>query len=798
MSDGMPPSLLLSTPEPLITSYIYATAVAAQYTSTNSADNNIGTIIGVTFGVIGFILILCLFTCCCGACRVRSIPRSGDLEKGSGTISVSLPSSSGGCERLAPPGAGRRNLQGQATRYRTLRFEEREEERSVEGVGGPGEGVGGIRRPAYAYLHHGGGYGRRTPPRPRSPGVNMGIPGPGPGPPRPPPYLGTLPNLRFPISEVTTTSSYAGSSIGTSPRIPHAHTAGPEFLRPITPVPVPPKPPTPGRTSRPVSIHQNCVSKEALENIVDQVVDAQIADIQRVEDDLLDEQTQRQRDGIRAKMRDSDLREHIRNLKERTRNLEDESKEILFRTTTGRPHTPLPPVIIRNTCIHRSDSRRGSRGSDSGSDTDINPRGPPLGPLPVGPGGPGLRGPRGPHPLFGGMEGYGSTPPTAPLSPTSSFRPPGPPGPPGVGIGYPVNDYDHSMDDGSEESAFATASEEAPSPRTTAPPRRASIEYHPTHVPAVPPGNTRNQPRMPRRRVRPSHTLRPGSFGRGHPYQPSLDTEATGLAYARPEINDQRSYMGPRPFPQNPDAYRMRGMGEHIRRGNIPRGPPFVQHSGPNLRPHRRPSVERHMNDMNVGPEGQRRRRSMSDQPSDIGGAGLSQTRGARRPQGVDRSVHFESDEPIEEFPQFPLGGSTSQFDRRGRRNSSSGIPGEFPPHMRTSQPHVQGRRRSSGHGGMHMGVGMGSGPPDSDISTEMGPEYGFPPGGFRGTPRRTSSTIAEPPYMDGGRESYLDRMGRMGDMETIPSQGTGSETNGESGTGRDGRYHYHRYPQDY
>ncbi|KAK6542866.1 hypothetical protein TWF694_006805 [Orbilia ellipsospora] len=520
------------------------------------------------------------------------------------------------------------------------------------------------------------------------------------------------------------------------------------------------------RVSMPVPVHVDCVSKEALENLVDHVMEAQAEDIKILEEDLADERQRTDEDIRRLGINDNILRRDLRKLKERTKSLEQDSKDILLATALNRAKTP-PPVIINNNCTHRPVSKSSRRYSDSSSDGDTRefhnwgPRGPP----PPGPG----RSDAFTNHIENIPEAWSPPFMQPPLSPMSASSPLG-----NLGLGVASDLPDSSIDDGGS-SGFTTASE-APSPRTA--PRRHSIEYHPVGVPPLPPRavplpRRRGDPRVPRmvsRHRTPNRnrtrfaqsSTRPVFAGEGNVY----DIPPNSLIPESPE-SDLPGMVG------GESIFRRSG-------GRVPfedHHQPFRQFRGQNIGPQPMPPLNGPIHET---PTDNRRPRRMSGQFMGMRDLEFHGEIPRRRGSAGSTHVRFA---PSDQFQRF----SPPQFN-----------PGSI--HENHSPSWARQDRRASGNG-MRKGPTW---PIPSELFSDIDTDLNYDPDRIRGSARRTSSTVAESPYvMDEERDRYLDRMARMGEMETIHSQDTesdmgrrGREGSGESGVGRDGRYRYDRYRQ--
>ncbi|KAF3926081.1 hypothetical protein ABW20_dc0109844 [Dactylellina cionopaga] len=599
------------------------------------------------------------------------------------------------------------------------------------------------------------------------------------------------------------------------------------------PMPAPHRTPTPTRTvirqvPVPVHVHRDCVHRESFEDVIDGVVESQVEGVRQVEDELREERRERKVEMRRSELRDDALRRDIRNLEQRTANLEQDQRETLILAATS-PRSPTV-VNVQNVCPHRPSSRGSYRGGGDGGSSDPSlpgsggrqPKGPGPGPGPLQPNSSDYWTPTGTSTYVGGIHGYSSPPLSPPRSPFPPFHPSGPPPPGNLGIHtvFPIDPLDDSVDNVSNESGFRTTSEE-PSPRTAH--RRASIDYPrpippPSHADPIVPPNTRTPPRNMHRRSQtpnrdfpspqgpPQPRLRRSQFlRRSQPYFPSENSSVL------PEIIELDSPLpGEMPGMQVPRF--LPGMRRSRENLTQPQRPPFPPFSGENMRKRSR-SFDNQMhgiNDINI-PERDTRRgsrrtsRRMSSPSIEMGDLRTvfneDEIHGPSRRESVN-SVHVHW-VPEHEFRQYPDPG----FDRSGSSDDYEGGQGQMPPQGWVPPRGPPRGRRGSGIGGRGPQIHRPDGPGD------MYNEYNYDPDKVRGTARRTSSTVVEPsPYIDGERERHLRSMGMMGGMETIPSQDTGSEMDmnggigrerggsggsGESGVGRDGRFRYDRY-RDY
>ncbi|KAK6506677.1 hypothetical protein TWF481_005136 [Arthrobotrys musiformis] len=791
--------------------------------STDNTDQNVAMVLGVIFGVVGFIILLCLFTCCCGACRLRTIPIDGeDVEK----------SSSDGCCDGGGGGVCRSPRQkGQAWRRVETREEVKERVVGGRGAGGvsrPGMARLGNPRPLQDHYHH------RSLPRLRPdlphPREVRGLS------PAPPVHVGNgVPDLRFPISEGSSSDSES-INIGTPSVMPMRAPSPPRPLRaPIRPpVSLLPRVIPPRTIIQPVAVHpRNAVTRPEFEDAIDDVetlvgariegakakIESELEEERRqrrleifesnaVQEEILNELEERRKRDLEAlgsNVRHRVMEEDIEELKERTTNLEYENqrtKDTLI-SIANRPKTPPPPVVINNTCrpLHRSNSRKfehidDTTSSDSGFGGTMRPMGPGP-PPPAPPPSPGFSPSLGDDFLTGSGPARFESPPSSPSSLSQPFRPPRSPFN-GPGMLFPEG----SLDEGS--GGFQTAASSQPSPRTTPrpppPSRRPSIEYPmPPQQEAPIPPNSRPPPLHPR--------PTPGQAFR----RPPLRTIFLGAGedYYPPSSMD-RSISGGPPSP------KFRGMPPMRRFPNTPGGISGGRRSSEDIRA---PPASRHT----LPPESinRGRRRSRDQDPrrgrmrrgSDpLGGppqAGFTNLRG-RNASIVSNHVAFA---PSDEFELYSA--QSHGFDDGS--SIAAGIPAPLiPPNMMpTFQPQLRqtnwSGRRNSFHGAVHERMAYpGSQPARSDLNLQSDTmsEDSYSTDRIRGTARRTSSTVAEP-WVDGERERHLRNLQRVaGGMETIPSQDTSmSETNninvgrervgsGGSGVDRDGRFRYDRYSE--
>ncbi|KAK6521835.1 hypothetical protein TWF506_002039 [Arthrobotrys conoides] len=802
--------------------------------STDKADQTVATTLGVIFGVIGFIMLLCLFTCCCGACRVRPIPLEEDIEKSSDSHCNGGAFVGGGTICRSPKPKGR-----SLGRVETRREEVRER------VIGDGR-VNGVNRPPMAHYprpavfhsappnlqnHNLPPCRRFNPQQPRevrsgprqlplratSPAPRAGVPiVPGPA-------ANAVPDLRFPISEGSSSDS---ESIGTGPTMmPAMRNPSTPLRAPIESSMAPPTAPVPRTIIRPIAVHpRDAVTRPEFEDAIDDfenLLGGQLEGIKtKIEREIDEERRQRELDAFESSviqdeiineldeerrkrhfealgsnLRQQVMKEDIAELKERTTNLEYENqrtKNTLI-SIAARPQTPQPPVIINNTCTHRPNSRKGFNDDDS-SDSGFGGTIRPIGP-----------GPPGPPPSSSSGDDYLSTgpDPTRFMSPSrtppgmSPFRAPhGPPHGPSSGLGMMFPEG--SLDEGSN--GFQTPTSQPASPRTTPrphPTRRASIEYplppqpwpqqevpsSPPHTRQPPPSGLNPGLRRPPSRGPPARPvfLQPGEIY--FPSDSSLRPEAEELP--SPKFRD----MPPlRRFPVAPGHIpASRRSGQDMRGQNSPRYPLFSENNG-----NRRRSRDQD--------HGRGRGRRLSDSFAH-GGFGLRDPpTGFNDPRVRNASItsNHVSFVPSDQFERYSAAsqgfddGSTD--DGRPGIGSGRGIPTEFQP----LRPDT--RRRNSFHGAPE---GFGN-HPRPDFPSDAVSVDSYDTDRARGTGKRAPGIVTEP-WVDGERERYLRNMQRMGGMEAIPSQDTNtSDTNmgpgrdregsGASGVDRNGRFRYDRY----
>ncbi|RVD81983.1 uncharacterized protein DFL_009827 [Arthrobotrys flagrans] len=771
----MPPHILTYT-APL-------TSRAISHRSTDQSDQSVATILGVVFGVMGFIILLCIFTCCCGACHVRPI------EEGTEN------SSDGHCNGGAMTGEGRicssSTQKGQTWRTVERREEVRERvmgDRGVNVINRPGMAhLGGLRPVAFQSTppnlgasHHRsrlnslkpgevrGGL-RRAPPRAMSPASQVR----GPGVQGPAANL--APDLRFQISEGSSSDS---ESIGPSPTMMPAMRAQspPSPGIPIEP-PMSPLTVLPLRTIvRPIKVHpRNAVTRPEFEDAIDDIekfVGGQLEGMKRkIERELDEERRQRELEAFESNAiqeetineldeerrgrhlealgsnsRQQAMKEDIEELKERTTNLEYENqrtKNTLISIAT-RPKTPPLPVIINNTCTHCPNSRKGfddDGSSDSGFGGPIRPIGP---------------GPPGPSPSSSlgdysstvpGPTRFGSPPHTPPNSPPSK-APRGPFG--GPDMVFPEG----SLDEGSN--GFQTATSEPASPRTAPRPRpnhRASIEY------PMPPQLQQEVPIAPHARQPPPRASNQGFRrppSRGPTPRPGRGFLQLGEVYLpsnpmiRPEIEELPSPK----FRDMPPLRRVPNAPGHIPggrrsiediRGPLPSRYPLFPENNGHRRCSRDQDIRRGRGSDLLGGLGPR------DSPT-----GFNDLHGRGRNASITSNhVSFAPSDQFERYSAQSQGFDESSID--------DSIPDPGPDISAGFQPLRRGstRRRNSFHDAPErMGFGNHLLP---DFSSDTVSVDSYNTDRIRGTARRTSSTVTEPwlkltkPDWEGLRDSKMD-----------------------------------------
>ncbi|KAF3915493.1 hypothetical protein ABW21_db0202187 [Orbilia brochopaga] len=780
------------------TGQVYAPALAPtpimQAASTTAAsDHTVGTIVGVVFGVIGFILVLCLFTCCCGMCRIRKADL--DLEKASDDGTFSTFDRDKGCDGHGHGQGIDHVCRGDGEHIVRARVEETDDVRETildrrdapmrwppGGSRPPTPDRNGPRNPGGYGYRLGGNAGNGYRPRRNSPSPEP--PRPRPPPPTLPPPFGTLPiDLPYAVqhrrSLSSSSSSSESSSGGTSPTIPSPLPPGPPppYIPPgvrRVRIQTPPRPP-----SRPPSVgilHSqprgpDCVSRATLARAINDVVGRQAEELDEVSQRIAVEREQRHRDTQRlerrngqltedvAEMRESmvDLSERVGDLGDRAAGLQQDVDRLEIQQQMQRQAAqaaaarPQPPVVVNNNLFTNRPPSRGSMDPD----LPDNWPGPPGPPGPRG-NGPGPRGPR-PRPpdVYQGTNfetvpespstgEYWSPSSNGDVPPLGSELPEGAHPLPGSFINYgptfapELTEADMNHD--SDRLSHDTRSEfEQPSPRTKF--RRPSIEYPGAASASLP---TEPRPGIPNRPRRPRRTgLSPAEFvpslGRPRP------RDRTVPRFVASDFCIPVNGEGPsrEPFPERRSREDLR---DRDQRPMHPFPPPEEE-----IR--RRRSMDQHMN---VHPHPPNRH------PDD---------RDSRRPR---RGSMGMMDPGLQFDPQ------QHRFTSANMRRDESDIPSfdSFDPR---------------------------GGRPDYD------PEQ------VRGTSRRTSSTAAWPPEderslpRDDPRSRWQQDKRRlrtrMENMETIQSQDSGSEYGGlrqphrdrdsgssEAAVGRDGRMQYDRY----
>ncbi|KAF3211022.1 hypothetical protein TWF679_006516 [Orbilia oligospora] len=804
--------------------------------SADQADQTVATILGVIFGVIGFIILLCLFTCCCGACRVRSIPVE-DIEK----------SSDGYCngEALVREKRLCRSPKSKGQAWRKV--ETRREEVRERVVGG--RGVNGINRPAMAHLggprpmmfHSAPPNLQALPPRqhldplqprevrggPRRPSLRTASPAvPRVGVPVVPSLAtNVVPDLRFPISEGGSSDS---ESIGTGPTMaPPIRGRSPALGAPIEPSMGPSTARPPRTIIQPMAVHpRNVVTRPEFEDAIDDFENLMSRQLEgmrtKIEREVDEERRQRQLETLESNalqneiineldeerekhhlealgsnLRQQVMREDIAELRERTTNLEYESrrtKDTLISIAT-HPKTPPPPVIINNKCAHRSSSRRGLNDDDS-SGSGFGGAIRPIGPGPPGPPPSSVTSGDDYLPTHLGRTRFRSSPGTPPNLP-SLRTPHDPSGGPSSGLGMMFPEG--SLDEGS--SGFRTPDSQPASPRITPRPhpiRRASIEYpmppqaRPQQEASIPPHS-----RQPPQSAFNQGSRRPPS--RGPPPRPVFlrprEVYVPSDSPLGPEMEDLSSpkFRDMPPIGRHPVAPghipSMRRSRENMRAQNSSRYSLFSEGNGD----------RGNSRDQGQNQRGGGGRRRSSD---GLGGLGLRDPlAGFGDPRGRNASItsNHVSFVPSDQFERYSAASQgfddSSMDDSMTRVRTGRGLPTELQP----QRPDTQ--RRNSFH--FHD--------PPERFGNHARPSFlvdaasvdSYDTDRVRGTARRTPSTVTEP-WVDGERERYLRNMQRMGGMEAIQSQDTSSDTNmgpernregsGGSGVDRDGRFRYDRY----
>ncbi|KAK6362299.1 hypothetical protein TWF730_005996 [Orbilia blumenaviensis] len=779
--------------------------------STDRVDQSIATILGVIFGVIGFIILLCIFTCCCGAFRVRSVPLGDDIEEGS--------------DRHCTGGMRGERRVCRSPREKGHSWRKVETRKEVrEGIVG-GRGAGGVNRPGVEHLGRSYPVLTRSPPPPRSlphrPQVNtihlrdvreclrrtlpraVSPTASNAGAPTSMPGItpNAVPDLRFPISE-------GSSSDSESTR------ASPTMRMPAL---SPQEPPLPRTIVQPIAVHpRNAVTRPEFEDAIDDLenlVGSQLEGINaKLEREINEERRERRRDALesnviqkeitdeldeetrkrhietlRTNIQQQGMREDIEELRERTTNLEYENrqtKDTLIEIAT-RPRTPPPPVVINNNCTHGPNPRkRFGDGDDSSSDPSFRGSRRPMGPGPPGPPGP----PPSSSSEDSFLRGHGpirlESPPSAPPD-SPPFRPPrGPLGNGGLGMVFPEG----SLDEGSN--GFQTASSQ-PSPRGTPRPpppiRRPSIEYPiPPLNRGIPiPLHSRPSPLrtpLPRFPKTPSRgpLPRPGFLGPGGVYFPS-DPVARPEAVEEPHSPKFRDMPPVGQFRNVPDHI----IGDRKPREDIKPPPPsrFTQFS-------EQDNYRRRSRDQSMG-RGRVRRGSVPHSGARDPLAKFDDLRGGSASIPNSR-VSFA---PSDQFDRFSA--HSQGFDD----NAGGGLP-NLGPTMPAGLQHLRpGSRRRNGFNDKPKGPGFRK-PIRDDLQSDTASENSYSTDKIRGSARRTSSTVAEP-WVDGEREWYLRNMQKVaGGIETISSQDASSDTSmgmdregsKESGVDSDGRVRYKRF----
>ncbi|KAF3119994.1 hypothetical protein TWF703_002947 [Orbilia oligospora] len=313
-----------------------------------------------------------------------------------------------------------------------------------------------------------------------------------------------VPDLRFPISEGSSSDS---ESIGTGPTmVPTMQGPSPALGAPIEPSMALSTARPPRTIIQPVAVHpRNVVTRPEFEDAIDDFenlmgrqlegmrtkIEREVDEERRqrlletfesnalqneIVNELDEERQKRHLEVLGSNLRQQVMREDIEELRERTTNLEYESrrtKDTLISIAT-HPKTPPPPVIINNKCTHHSSSRRGLDDDDS-SGSGFGGAIRPIGPGPSGPPPSSVSSGDDYLPTNLGQTRFRSSPGTPPNLP-SLRTPHGPSGGPSSGLGMMFPEG--SLDEGS--SSFRTPDSQPASPRTTPRPhpiRRVSIEY---------------------------------------------------------------------------------------------------------------------------------------------------------------------------------------------------------------------------------------------------------------------------------------------------------------------------------
>ncbi|KAF3914036.1 hypothetical protein AA313_de0200418 [Arthrobotrys entomopaga] len=89
-------------------------------------------------------------------------------------------------------------------------------------------------------------------------------------------------------------------------------------------------------------------------------MEVQAEEIKVLEEDMADERQRTDEEIRKLGINDNILRRDLRELKERTRSLERDSKDVLFAAAVNGTKTP-PPVIINNNCLETPWSASGTR-----------------------------------------------------------------------------------------------------------------------------------------------------------------------------------------------------------------------------------------------------------------------------------------------------------------------------------------------------------------------------------------------------------------------------------------------------
>ncbi|KAF3087823.1 hypothetical protein TWF103_001322 [Orbilia oligospora] len=395
-----------------------------------------------------------------------------------------------------------------------------------------------------------------------------------------------VPDLRFPISEGSSSDS---ESIGTGPTmVPTMQGPSPALGAPIEPSMALSTARPPRTIIQPVAVHpRNVVTRPEFEDAIDDFenlmgrqlegmrtkIEREVDEERRqrlletfesnalqneIVNELDEERQKRHLEVLGSNLRQQVMREDIEELRERTTNLEYESrrtKDTLISIAT-HPKTPPPPVIINNKCTHHSSSRRGLDDDDS-SGSGFGGAIRPIGPGPSGPPPSSVSSGDDYLPTNLGQTRFRSSPGTPPNLP-SLRTPHGPSGGPSSGLGMMFPEG--SLDEGS--SSFRTPDSQPASPRTTPRPhpiRRVSIEY-----PMPPQARPQQEASIPpRSRQPPQSAFNQGSRrspSRGPPPRPVFLQPGEGFDDS--SMDDSMTRVGtgrglPTEFqPQRPDTQR--------------------------------------------------------------------------------------------------------------------------------------------------------------------------------------------------------------------------------------------------